>query len=164
MIQGADCWRSLFNFFLSFAGQVQISLRGLLGLFNEAMQQNHVACAGAEDHAGDPALGQAAPHLPQPATERAAQWRSNRPTKFGRGNVEANDAAVGRGQRLQPVPNRLRAACRPVKDRCELLGMLCYMHLSKYNASHKVHVCKQICMNLTRNPPPDAQEIYPVYG
>jgi hypothetical protein len=64
---------SLLNLLLPFAGYVQIALRRFPGRLDEAVQQDHAAMRGAENHAGNPAIGQVAADFPQAARKRFAQ-------------------------------------------------------------------------------------------
>src|SRR4051794_38780493 len=86
-------WSCDFSF--SFQREVQITLRGLLRLLDEAMQQDHPALIDAKQHASDAALRQAAPDFPKARAQRPHQRHADRPGKLHVLDVLANDLSVG---------------------------------------------------------------------
>src|SRR5947209_6313639 len=96
--------------FLPSKGQVDLSLRRLLGLFDEAMQQHHAFVFHAEENAGDAATPQAAADFPQLAANRANEGHADRPRELNLLNVLADDLPVFGIQTPEPLSNGLPSA------------------------------------------------------
>jgi hypothetical protein len=75
-------------------GQSPDRVARLLGRLDEAVQEDHAAMRGAENHAGNPATGQVAADFPQPGPKGFAYRHSEGPAEFHLGNVVTKNAAV----------------------------------------------------------------------
>src|SRR5690242_6491633 len=90
------CSLSSFDFPLALESQLQIASRRLLSLLDKGMQQNHLSCMLAEQHASDTALRQRAANLPQSPAQGTAQRHANGPGKLDILDIFANDLAIFR--------------------------------------------------------------------
>src|ERR1700736_3008501 len=79
----------------AFQGKVNVRLRRLLRLLDEAVQQDHGAAAHAENHPRDPVAVERGAHLPQALAEGCAMRSPNRPSEFDLLNILADRVAVG---------------------------------------------------------------------
>src|SRR5258706_15849498 len=80
---------AILNLLLALDSQIQMILRGLLSLLDEAVQQNHLAVVDAEDHSGN-ALRDRAPHFPETIAKWSAYRQPNRPAQLDLHNVDAD--------------------------------------------------------------------------
>jgi hypothetical protein len=116
---------------LSFQGEVDIRLGRLLGLLDEAVQQNHVAIAQAENHPRNAVVGERAAHLLKTGAERRAMRAAKRPPKFDDLNVLADSVSIGFGQFENPFANRFASRRSHIEPRGQFFravdhpGLLC---------------------------------------
>src|SRR6185437_6104257 len=88
-------------------GEIDLLLRCLLRLFDEAMQQHHAAAAHAEDDSRDSALHERTSHLPKSTARRTDKGQTQRPGELDILDVFADEPPVFRRQLFQPFTDRL---------------------------------------------------------
>jgi hypothetical protein len=98
--------------------QLQVRRRGLLGLLNEAMQQDHPASrVDLKQHPSDPVPSQTRSYFVKSIAQRSTDRHSNRPTEFHGFDVYADLLPIlDWAERSQPLAYRLSASTSPEKD------------------------------------------------
>src|SRR5258705_3282089 len=96
---------------LSFALQreLDVLLRRLLCLLDEAVQQDHMAIAHAEDHPRDPVAIKVASYFPQAVPKRSTMRTPDWPAKLNLLNVLPHCLAVFGRQFQNPFADRMAA-------------------------------------------------------
>gem|GEM_PF-5613654 len=77
-----------------FFSNLQISGRGLLGLLNESMKQEHARLFIEKQDTTNTSMAEIASYLPNSSLQRSAQWHTDRSRIFNRGNIFANSLAI----------------------------------------------------------------------
>src|ERR1700730_16435257 len=90
-------WSPSRHLSFAFQGKVDVRLRRLLRLLDEAVQQDHAPVTHAENHPRDPIAVKHGAHLPQTLAERRAMRSSERPAEFDLLNILADRVPVGGG-------------------------------------------------------------------
>jgi hypothetical protein len=107
---------SWIEFAPAFMGQGQIFVGRLLGLLDEAMNNQDLALFDAEQHTRDATARKTASQFPQAIAHGTAERHSHRPSELNPHEVLPDDVPVAFIQTAQPIAHHLGACSRPVEN------------------------------------------------